>query len=94
MHGGKRLDKKKTTIKRRSKDPVWNESFIFHVPVDKLRDITFVFTVMDYDRVTQNEMIGQVILGYRTTGTSLRHWTDMMANPRKPVAQWHRLQLY
>jgi len=94
MHGGKRLDKKKTTIKRRNKDPVWNESFIFHVPVDKLRDITFVFTVMDYDRVTQNEMIGQVILGYRTTGTSLRHWTDMMGNPRKPVAQWHRLQLY
>lgn len=94
MHGGKRLDKKKTTIKRRNKDPVWNESFIFHVPVDKLRDITFVFTVMDYDRVTQNEMIGQVILGYRTTGTSLRHWTDMMGNPRKPVAQWHRLHLY
>ena len=49
---------------------------------------------MDYDRVTQNEMIGQVILGYRTTGTSLRHWTEMMGNPRKPVAQWHRLQLY
>lgn len=94
MHGGKRLDKKKTTIKRRNKDPVWNESFIFHVPVDKVRDMTIVFTVMDFDRVTQNEMIGQVILGYRTTGTSLRHWTEMMGNPRKPVAQWHRLQLY
>ncbi|CAH3104665.1 unnamed protein product [Pocillopora meandrina] len=94
MHGGKRLDKKKTTIKRRSKDPVWNESFIFYVPVDKLRDITFVFTVMDFDRITQNEMIGQIILGYRTTGSSLRHWTEMMGNPRKPVAQWHRLQLY
>ncbi|RMX58613.1 hypothetical protein pdam_00006460, partial [Pocillopora damicornis] len=89
-----RLDKKKTTIKRRSKDPVWNESFIFYVPVDKLRDITFVFTVMDFDRITQNEMIGQIILGYRTTGSSLRHWTEMMGNPRKPVAQWHRLQLY
>ncbi|XP_015760692.1 PREDICTED: synaptotagmin-7-like [Acropora digitifera] len=94
IYGEKRLDKKKTTIKRRNKDPVWNESFFFHVPVDKVRDIRIVFTVMDFDRVTQNEMIGQVILGYRTTGTSLRHWTEMMGNPRKAVAQWHRLQIY
>ena len=94
MLSGKRIDKKKTTIKRRTRDPVWNESFIFEVPVEKLRDISFVFTVMDFDRITQNEMIGQLILGYRTTGSSLRHWTDMMNNPRKPVAQWHRLQTY
>ncbi|EDO43704.1 predicted protein, partial [Nematostella vectensis] len=92
MHKDRRLDKKKTTIKRRTRDPVWNESFIFDVPLDKIRDLTFVFNVMDYDRITQNELIGQVILGYRTTGSSLRHWTEMMNNPRKPVAQWHRLQ--
>ena len=92
--GGKRTEKKKTTIKKRTRDPVWNESFIFNVPVEKLRDMTFVFSVMDFDRITSNETIGQVILGYRTTGSSLRHWTGMMNNPRKPVAQWHRLQLY
>lgn len=49
MYGGKRLDKKKIIIKMRLKDFVWNEFFIFYVLVDKLRDIIFVFIVMDYD---------------------------------------------
>ena len=25
-------------------------------------------------------------------GTELRHWSDMLANPRRPIAQWHTLQ--
>jgi synaptotagmin-1 len=94
IHKEKRIDKKKTTIKKRTRDPVWNESFIFDVPLDKIRDLSFIFSVMDYDRITQNELIGQVILGYRTTGSSLQHWTEMMNNPRKPIAKWHRLQVY
>ena len=28
----------------------------------------------------------------RVSGTELRHWSDMLANPRRPIAQWHTLQ--
>ncbi|XP_028408409.1 synaptotagmin-7-like [Dendronephthya gigantea] len=92
MQGGKRIEKKKTTIKKRNRDPVWNESFIFNVSVEKLRDTSFNFIVMDYDRITQNEAIGQVTLSYRSTGASLHHWTEMMNNPRRPIAKWHKIQ--
>lgn len=92
MQGGRRLEKKKTTIKKRNRDPVWNESFIFNVTVEKLRETSFNFIVMDYDRITQNEAIGQVTLSYRSTGASLHHWTEMMNNPRRPIAQWHKIQ--
>lgn len=51
-----------------------------------------VISVWDYDRVTKNEPIGKLFLGCRATGNQLRHWSDMLANPRRPLAQWHSLQ--
>lgn len=94
VYSGKRIDKKKTNIRRRALNPVWNESFEFDVPIDKIREISFVLTVIDFDRILPNEAIGQVIIGYRTAGTSLKHWTEMMNHPRKPIAMWHKIIKY
>jgi len=33
-----------------------------------------------------------VMLGCNATGTELRHWMDMLASPRRPIAQWHSLK--
>lgn len=49
-------------------------------------------TVLDYDKIGKNDVIGKVLLGATTTGIEQRHWSDMLANPRRPVAQWHSLQ--
>lgn len=54
--------------------------------------VFLVITVVDYDRIGSSEPIGRVILGCNSTGTELRHWSDMLANPRRPIAQWHTLQ--
>ena len=94
IYSGKRIDKKKTTIKKRDLNPVWNENFEFDVPIDKIREISFVLTVIDFDRILPNEAIGQVIIGYRTAGQSLKHWTDMMNHPRKSIAMWHKIIKY
>ena len=56
--------------------------------------MSFVVTVVDFDRILPNEAIGQVIIGYRTAGTSLKHWTDMMNHPRKTIAMWHKIIRY
>jgi len=92
MLNGKRIKKKKTTIKKCTLNPYYNESFSFEVPFEQIQKVTLIVTVVDYDRIGTSEPIGRVVLGCNSTGTELRHWSDMLANPRRPIAQWHTLQ--
>ncbi|KAG2460396.1 synaptotagmin-1a isoform X1 [Erpetoichthys calabaricus] len=92
MQNGKRLKKKKTTIKKNTLNPYYNESFSFEVPFEQIQKVQVVVTVLDYDKIGKNDAIGKVFVGYNSTGTELRHWSDMLANPRRPIAQWHVLK--
>ncbi|XP_076466117.1 synaptotagmin-1-like isoform X2 [Babylonia areolata] len=92
MLNGKRVKKKKTTIKKCTLNPYYNESFTFEVPFEQIQKVTLYITCVDYDRIGTSEPIGRVVLGCNSTGTELRHWSDMLANPRRPIAQWHTLQ--
>ncbi|KAG8439717.1 hypothetical protein GDO86_005769 [Hymenochirus boettgeri] len=92
MQNGKRLKKKKTTIKKNTLNPYYNESFSFEVPFEQIQKVQVVVTVLDYDKIGKNDAIGKVFVGYNSTGAELRHWSDMLANPRRPIAQWHTLQ--
>ena len=65
---------------------------LYFCPICYLQKITLVITVVDYDRIGTSEPIGRVVLGCNATGSELRHWSDMLANPRRPIAQWHTLQ--
>ncbi|MBN3315624.1 SYT1 protein, partial [Atractosteus spatula] len=92
MQCGKRLKKKKTTIKKNTLNPYYNESFSFEVPFEQIQKVQVVVTVLDYDKLGKNDAIGKVFVGCNSSGTELRHWSDMLANPRRPIAQWHTLQ--
>ncbi|XP_036393783.1 synaptotagmin Vb [Megalops cyprinoides] len=92
QHNGKRLKKKKTTVKKNTLNPYFNESFSFEIPFEQIQKVQVVITVYDYDKLGSNDAIGKTFIGYGATGVGLRHWSDMLANPRRPVAQWHTLQ--
>ncbi|KAF7637005.1 hypothetical protein Mgra_00003584 [Meloidogyne graminicola] len=92
MQNGKRLKKKKTSIKKCTLNPYYNESFSFEVPFEQIQKVMLLITVMDYDKLGSNDAIGRVLLGCAATGAELRHWMDMLASPRRPIAQWHTLQ--
>ncbi|KAF7670340.1 hypothetical protein LDENG_00018750 [Lucifuga dentata] len=92
MQNGKRLKKKKTTIKKNTLNPYYNESFSFEVPCEQIEKVQIAATVLDYDKIGKNDAIGKLLLGANSTGTELRHWSDMLANPRRPIAQWHSLK--
>ncbi|XP_014661576.1 PREDICTED: synaptotagmin-1-like isoform X6 [Priapulus caudatus] len=91
MQNGKRIKKKKTSIKKCTLNPYYNESFTFEVPFEQIQKVSLIVTVVDYDRIGSSEAIGRVILGCNSTGSALRHWSDMLASPRRPIAQWHTL---
>ncbi|XP_066498645.1 synaptotagmin Va [Hoplias malabaricus] len=92
QHNGKRLKKKKTTVKQNTLNPYFNESFSFEIPFAQIQKIQVLITVYDYDKLGSNDAIGKCWIGYGASGVGLRHWSDMLANPRRPVAQWHTLQ--
>ncbi|XP_053095324.1 synaptotagmin Va [Pangasianodon hypophthalmus] len=91
QHNGKRLKKKKTTVKQNTLNPYFNESFSFEIPFAQIQKVQVLITVYDYDKLGSNDAIGKCWIGYGASGVGLRQWSDMLANPRRPIAQWHTL---
>ncbi|XP_044050836.1 synaptotagmin VIII [Siniperca chuatsi] len=83
--------KRKTSIKKKTLNPYYNESFTFNVSFEQIQKVNLVISVWDHDAMTRNDSIGKIFLGCDASGNQLRHWADMLSNPRRPVAQWHNL---
>lgn len=58
LYKGQRVAKKKTHVKKRTLNPVYNESFVFEVPADNLDNVSLELLLLDWDRVTKNEVGG------------------------------------
>lgn len=87
----KKWKKKKTSVKKNTLNPYFNESFYFDVSFNQIKRVNLVIAVWDYDKMTKNDAIGKIFLGCDASGNQLRHWADMLSNPRRPMAQWHTL---
>lgn len=51
MCDGRRLKKRKTSTKRNTLNPVYNEAIVFDVPPENIEQISLLIAVMDYDRL-------------------------------------------
>ncbi|XP_071946277.1 synaptotagmin-17-like [Antedon mediterranea] len=84
---------KKTSVKKNTIDPVFNESFHFNVLPSSLDKIVFVLSVLDYNCKSRDAVTGQINLGKYSSGLSENtHWLRMIESQRSPVAQWHALK--
>jgi len=95
LYNDQRIAKKKTHVKKRTLNPVFNESFVFELPhlEEGLKNISLEFMLLDWDRVTKNEVIGKLDLGgEKCTGTALHHWNEVISSPRRQIAEWHKLK--
>ncbi|XP_051947185.1 synaptotagmin-6-like isoform X2 [Xyrauchen texanus] len=88
---GRRLKKKKTTTKKNTLNPTYNEALIFDIPPESMDQVNLHISVMDYDLVGHNEIIGVCRLGCAVEGLGRDHWNETLAYPRKPIAHWHPL---
>ncbi|KAK3570615.1 hypothetical protein QTP86_023803, partial [Hemibagrus guttatus] len=91
MCEGRRLKKRKTSTKRNTLNPVYNEAIVFDVPPENIDQISLLIAVMDYDRVGHNEVIGVCRVGNDSESLGRDHWNEMLTYPRKPIARWHPL---
>lgn len=90
MCEGRRLAKWKTTIRKNTLVPIFNERFQFHVPPVDLSTIVLELRVMDYDRFTPNDLMGVVLIGEGVPQDSGReHWAEMVSSVNQAVSNWH-----
>ncbi|KAJ7360292.1 hypothetical protein OS493_016922 [Desmophyllum pertusum] len=86
LTAGKRVKKKKTSIRKGTLNPVFNEAVSFDIAMDTLNSVDLLLSVMH-----ENEVIGCVPIGAHATGKELGHWREVRT-ANKPVAHWHLLQ--
>ncbi|XP_066590350.1 synaptotagmin-5 isoform X2 [Prorops nasuta] len=98
--GEKKIKKKKTTVRKATTSPVWNEAMAFDVPAAVLEASAIEVCVMDSssELIGGNAIVGSCIVGPATrTGPgaegnqSRDHWLHMTQTPRKGIAMWHTL---
>ena len=93
LYNGQRIAKKKTHVKKRTLNPVFNESFLFDVPCNEgLHNISLELVLLDWDRMTKNDTIGRLEIGAKCPGPEGHHWNEVMNCPRKQIAEWHKLK--
>ncbi|XP_076466930.1 synaptotagmin-12-like [Babylonia areolata] len=92
LQNGKKISKKKSTVKRGERNPIYNEAMIFSVPAQALPTIQLRITVAELLPDNKTPSLGHVIVGAHTSGTEASHWNQMMTSLRKPTAMWHYLR--
>ncbi|XP_075461889.1 synaptotagmin-3 [Ascaphus truei] len=88
---GRRLKKRKTSIKKNTLNPTYNEALVFDIPNENMDHVSLTIAVMDYDCIGHNEVIGMCRVGSDADTPGREHWTEMLGNPRKPIEHWHQL---
>ncbi|XP_063970110.1 synaptotagmin-12-like [Lytechinus pictus] len=92
LQNGKKLSKKKTSMKRSETCPIFNEAMMFSVPSNILEKVTLRITVAEVGMAGKTPSVGHVLIGANSKGSSLSHWNQMLISLRKPVAMWHSLR--
>jgi len=92
IQNGKRVEKKKTAIFKRTLNPEFGETLLFNVPIDQVRYTVLEVHVMDFDRFSCNEEIGRIVLGSKSGPNEVKHWNEMLAKTKQQTTRWHVLK--
>lgn len=93
VHFEKPIKTKKTSGKKNTIDPVFNESINFNITPQQLENTSIVVTVWDYNSKSKDDFVGRVVLGKYGSGPhEYTHWNRMLTSQRSAVAQWHSLR--
>lgn len=86
------IKSKRTSVKKRTFNPYYNEEFTFLITPDHLHKSQLIITAYVYEAVVGGRKIGKIVLGSNVPGSGAQHWNEMVSSPRKSIVQWHRLE--
>ncbi len=90
VHGGVRQAKWKTSVKKNTLTPVFNEPFQFDVSRVDINSVRVEAVVMDYDRFSRNDQVGSVLIGEGvSSGSGRSHWAEVLSSPHVTTSHWH-----
>lgn len=91
FYKNQRIVKKRSTIKRTTQCPVYNECFTFNIPNNDIEHIHFDIILFDYDNHMKHEAIGTCSIGKEMT----QHWNDVCHRQiTKQIAHWYQLKSF
>ncbi|CAB3410581.1 unnamed protein product [Caenorhabditis bovis] len=77
---GERILKKKTHVRRSTLNPVYNESFVFELPEDRLDRAVIDLQVINHDKINRNDVIGRALLNMEDS-----HVVEVLENPGRQL---------
>lgn len=90
IHKGKKVHSWRSSVRKNTLTPIFNEQFQFNLTNMELASIQLNFIVMDYDRFSRDDFMGVVkIGGVVSEETGRTHWEEMMSAPNLAISRWH-----
>lgn len=72
-----RVDKKTTSIQKRQRNPVFNESFEFELSKDRISECDMLFEIRHHGPMYRS-VIGYVIVGNSAGGEGTKQWRQLL----------------
>lgn len=91
-HQTQKLKRKQSKRAKHKINPVWNEMIMFEVPPEILGEVSAELEMLSQEPTGgPSRALGSCYLGSYRTGAGKSHWQEMISNPRRQIAMWHRL---
>ncbi|GMT20022.1 hypothetical protein PFISCL1PPCAC_11319, partial [Pristionchus fissidentatus] len=85
--------RQRTSVKKRTLNPEFNETLTFIVPYKDLKKKTLQVSVFDHDVAKSDDFIGGILLSASAKGERGKHWIECIENPGQAIEYWHKLEL-
>ncbi|KAG1681210.1 Synaptotagmin-9 [Nymphon striatum] len=89
MSGEGKTKKKKTSSRKGSTHPVWNEALNFSIAPESFPQCQLIVTIINQDKFGNGHSIGSCVFGINRKSREYLHWQEVLKNPRKSFAMWH-----
>ena len=89
----KTVQTKKTSIRRRTTSPIWNEPLVFEIDSKiPITEYSMSFKVKSHNSFSEDLTVGEIEIGHNVEGSGRQHWDDMVVRKNQDRAMCHKIK--